>query len=166
VFESVFEGTPAQQRLRRLSIDLALMRHIKSGSKVSVELEDWINKSLGRTTIQVFVHDQLDETHSQKWLTYFVGYGMKQLAEMLYPWAAACIDDEFYDENSEFSGGWEEERDRAADIDNGVREPGDDDLPEEYPYADVGGEVELYRFKLDLNEIGEAFIVLSDHMNS
>jgi hypothetical protein len=166
LMEKVFEGTPAQQRLRKLSIDLPLMRHINAGSKVSVELEDWINKSLGRTTIEVFVDDEVDETHSQKWPMYFGGYGMKELAEMLFPWADASIDEEFYEQNDERRGGWEEARDRAADIDNGISEPGAADvITDEYPYAERGGEVEVYRFKLDLNEVGEAFLVLSDYMD-
>jgi hypothetical protein len=139
------------------------MRHIHSGNRVSVELEKWINKSLGRTTVHVFVHDVLDEAHSQPWLTFYGGHGMKELAEALFPWAAASIDEEFYEINSEFGGSWEEERDRAADIDNGIREPGDDLLEDGYPYKEVAGEIEVYRFKLDLNEVGEAFIVVSDY---
>jgi hypothetical protein len=61
---AVYEGTPAQQRFRRLSFDSPLMRHIKGGNKVSVQLEDWINKSLGRTTISVFVDDERRLRHS------------------------------------------------------------------------------------------------------
>jgi Domain of unknown function (DUF4365) len=164
LLERTFEGTPAEQRLRRLSIDLPLMRHVKAGRKVSVELEDWINKSLGRTTIEVFVHDELDETHSQKWPTYFGGYGMKELSEVLFPWADASIDEEFYEQNNEFGGGWEEDRDRAADIDNGIAEPGVE-IVDEYPYAERGGEIELYRFRLGLNAVGEAFLVLTDYID-
>jgi hypothetical protein len=164
LIERVFEGTPAQQRLRRLTIDLPLLRHIKAGSKVSVELEDWINKSLGRTSIEVFVHDEIEETHSQKWPTYFGGYGMKELAGVLFPWADASLDDEFYEQNNELGGGWEEDRDRAADIDNGIAEPAAE-IVDEYPYAERGGEVELYRFRLKLNDVGEAFLVLSDYID-
>lgn len=142
--EAIFAGTPARQRLRKLSLDLPLMRHINAGSKVSVELDDWVNKSLGRSTIEVVVDDTTDETHSQKWPVYFGGYGMKQLAEKLFPWAKASIDEDFYEENDELRGGWEDERDRGADINNGIVEPGAD-MPEEYPYAERGGETELYR---------------------
>jgi len=56
--EAIFEGSPAQQRLRELSIHEPLMRHVASGGKVSVELEDWGNKFLGRTPVQVFIHDE------------------------------------------------------------------------------------------------------------
>lgn len=161
---SVYEGTPAQQRLRKLSLDLPLMRHIKNGNRVSVELEDWINKSLGRTSVSVFIDDEQDEEHSQKWPTYFTGYGMKELADALFPWAEASIDEDFYDLNDELGGGLDEERSWAADEDNDIREAGED--REEFvvrPYAESGGEVEMYRFKLDLNHVGEAFLALSDY---
>jgi len=48
----------------------------------------------------------------------------------------------------------------AADEDNDFREPGED--REEFalrPYAESGGEVEMYRFRLELNHVGEAFLL-------
>lgn len=32
-----------------------------------------------------------------------------------------------------------------------------------YPYANSGGEVDMYRLKLDLNEIGGAYLLVSDY---
>jgi hypothetical protein len=162
---SVFEGTPAQQRFRKLSLDLPLMRHIKNGNKVSVELEDWINKSLGRTTVSVFVDDEQAEEHSQRWTTYFTGYDMKQLAEAFFPWAEASLDQDFYEQNEELSGGLDVELSLAADEDNNIREPGEDrEESAVRPYSEAGGEVELYRLKLEVNDLGEAFLVLSDYL--
>jgi len=34
------------------------MRHVQSGKKVSVELENWINKSLGRSSVTIFISDE------------------------------------------------------------------------------------------------------------
>ena len=162
---SVYDGTPAQQRFRKLSLDLPLIQHIKGGNKVSVELEDWINKSLGRTTVSVFIDDEQDEQHSQPWMTYFIGYNMKQLAEAFFPWAEASIDEDFYEQNDELSGGLDAGS-FAGDLDNNIREPGDDrDEVAVRPYAESGGEVELYRLKLELNDLGEAFLVLSDYID-
>jgi hypothetical protein len=58
VLTPMFDGSPVQQRMRKLSIDERLMRHISNGGKVSIELEDWINKGLGRSTVQVYIHDR------------------------------------------------------------------------------------------------------------
>lgn len=54
----LFSGTPQDQALRELAIHEPLMRTIAAGNKVSVELEDWVNKSLGRTSVELFVDDE------------------------------------------------------------------------------------------------------------
>jgi hypothetical protein len=161
---AVFAGTPAQQFLRKLAIDEPLMRHIAAGGKVSLELEKWVNKSLGRTPVQVFVHDKDgNETLSQEWFQYYVGYDIKELAEALFPWATARVDEEFYEENSEFNLSSHDRLMLATDIDNGYPpDPIDPDVV--YPYAEGGGEVESYRLRLHLNDLGEACLTIADYL--
>jgi len=158
---ALFDGTPAQQRMRKLAIDEPLMRHIQDGGKVSVELEDWINKSLGRSTVQVFIHDESgNETLKREWMTYFIGYGMKELAEAIFPWAVASVDEEFYEENNEFE---ESIYDSLAEDDDYPYTAPVTDPNEVYPYANSSGEIDMYRLKLDLNELGEAYLLVSDY---
>jgi len=150
---AIFDGTPAQQRMRKLVIDEPLMRHIRNGGKVSVELEDWINKSLGRSNVQVFVHDNNGrQTLQQEWFQYFLGYGMRELAEALFPWSSASVDEDFYEEHNDMEEDGGYTRQRIADDD--VR-----------PYSNVSGEVDLYRLKLELNELGDAFLLVTDYAN-
>lgn len=158
---TLFDGTPAQQRMRKLAIDEPLMRHIQNGGKVSVELEDWINKSLGRSNVQVFIHDEDgNEVLNREWMIYFVGYGMKDLAEAIFPWAVASVDEDFYDENNEFEGSIYDSL--AEDDDYPYTAPAPD--PNEvYPYANSSGEIDMYRLKLELNELGEAYLLISDY---
>jgi hypothetical protein len=160
----LFHGTPAQQRFRKLVLDEPLMRHIETGGKVSLELEDWVNKSLGRTPVRVFIHDANGhETLSQDYFQYYVGYGIKELAEALFPWSAARIDDEFYDEHSEFRETADDRLRIAIDEDNGImHDPPDADAV--YPYSESGGEVEHYRLRLDLNDLGNSYLVVSDFL--
>ena len=161
----IFEGSPAQQRLRKLSIDEPLMRHITDGGKVSVELEEWVNKSLGRTPVQVFIHDKNgNETLSQDWFQYYVGYGVKELAEALFPWATAIVDEEFYEEHADQEEDWRDALSRAIDEDNGIIH-GAPDPDAVYPYSESAGEVESYRLELKLNELGKAFLMVSDHLS-
>ncbi|HEX7647440.1 MAG TPA: DUF4365 domain-containing protein [Noviherbaspirillum sp.] len=161
----IFNGSPAQQRVRKLSIDEPLMRHIAAGGKVSVELEDWINKSLGRTPVEVFICDaEGNETLSQNWFQYFIGYGMKELAETLFPWAIASVDEDFYEENNEFLEDPHDVLMRAIDEDHGIVVP--HDLATVYPYKEVAGEIECYRLKLELNELGRSFLVVSAYLNA
>jgi len=159
VLAGLFEGTTAQQRLRKLAIDEPLMRHIRGGGKVSLELEDWVNKSLGRSPVKVYICDENgDETLSQDWFTYYTGYGISGLAEVIFPWATVTIDSDFYDEHDEFERHFDDDEDEFV-IDSG---PGNGGV---YPYAESAGEIEHYRLMLALNDLGESFLVLSDHLN-
>lgn len=151
---SIFEGSPAQQRFRELSIHEPLMRHIADDRKVSVDLEDWVNKSLGRTPVKVFIHDEHgNETLSMNWDVTYLGYGIKELTEALFPWAQVELDSDFYEINFDM----DEERDRSP--------LGFHDSDSIYPYAESMGEVERYRLRLDLNELGQAFLAVSDYLS-
>lgn len=162
----LFEGSVEQQRFRRLALDEPLMRHIVNGGKVSVDLERWINKSLGRTPVKVYVYDdEGNEELSKEWFQYYVGYGPKELAEVLFPWSEASVDEEFYeeqiDEDDDDLSGFR----RTADEDNGIYleapSPG-----YVYPYAEMAGEVECYRLRLKLNKLGHAFLLVSEYLSS
>lgn len=54
---TLFDGTPREQRLRVLTLHESLMRDVASGRRVSVEIDDWYNKSLKRSSIKVYVYD-------------------------------------------------------------------------------------------------------------
>jgi len=155
---AILDGTPREVRLRKLSIDMPLMKHIQSGGKVSVALEHWINKSLGRTPVEVFICDaDGEETLSREWFQIYTGFGAKELAETLFPWAEARVDDEFYDLHADLDRPPREWRDDDGEI--VVEEPEDS----VYPYMEAFGEVEYYRLRLDLNAVGKAYLLLSDY---
>jgi hypothetical protein len=143
-------------------MDEPLMRHIAAGRRVTVDLEHWVNKSLGRTPIEVFIHDDNDErTLSKEWGVVYVGLSIKQLVEELFPWAEATTDWGFYDENVETDPDadfW-----AANDADNGYSQS--DDRADIRPYSESSGEVESYRLELSLNDVGKAFLTLSDHLS-
>lgn len=161
----LFEGAPRQQKLRQLTIHEPIMRHVESGNKVSVEIDDWYNKSLGRSNIVVYVHDENgSETVEMEWMQYWTGMGIEDVIARLFPWFDAQIDQEFYEIHSEFETSWEDERDAAADIDNGITEPGaNDGLNDWYPYTD-SGETATYRLELTLNDLGTAYLTVADYL--
>lgn len=136
-------------------MDEPLMRHIKKGGKVSVELEDWINKSLGRTPVKVFIESS-DGTESVKEYGYVfhVRFDIKALTLELFPWSTASIDDDFYEQYSYQS--WEDDR----YCQDGYQIASDDF----YPYTNSCNEVDYYRIKLGLNKIGKSYLVLSDYL--
>ncbi|GAB2916189.1 hypothetical protein GCM10027093_63390 [Paraburkholderia jirisanensis] len=160
---AVFDGSPAQQRMRRLAINEPLMRHIKGGGKVSIELEHWINKGLGRSPVQVYVYDDDgNETLQQDWGVTYTGYKPKALAEALFPWAVAYVDEDFYEQNED-----EEDADaaflRVSAIADGYYPP-QRDPKDVYPYTNSGGEVDHYRLQLFLNSLGEAYLVMAKYL--
>jgi hypothetical protein len=162
----LFEGTPRQQKLRQLAIHEPLMRHVESGRKVSVEIDDWYNKSLGRSNIVVYVHDEKgNETVEMEWMQWWTGMDIEEVIARLFPWSDAQIDHDFYETHSEFETTLEEERDAAADIDNGIAEPGaNDPMDDWYPYTD-NGETASYRLELTLNDLGTSYLVIANYLD-
>jgi hypothetical protein len=163
----LFEGTPREQKLRQLAIHEPLMRHVKTGRKVSVEVDDWYNKSLGRSNIVVYVYDDKgNETVEMEWMQYWTGMTIEEVIARLFPWSDAQIDQDFYDMHSEFETTLEDERDAAADIDNGIAEPGaNDGIGAWYPYTD-SGETATYRLELTLNDLGTSYLAVADYLDA
>ena len=164
--ESFFEGTPSQQKFRSLTLDLPLIRHVAAGQKVTVELQRWYNKSLGRSPVQIFVFDNDGEEHSHsEWDVIHLCRDIKTLALLLFPWANVVIDQDFYELNMEFEEDDRERLMRATDIDNGF-EPYTPSPTDIYPYADHAGELESYRLQLVLNDLGRSFLTLSSYLEA
>ena len=129
------------------------MRHIDKGLKVSVDLEEWVNKSLGRSNPTVFIYDQHgDESEAMNWMIWYTGYSIEDLVQKLFPWADANIDADFYEENEQI----EQEVSLAGNDDDA-----DGPIPIDYsmvrPYTE-NGETANYRFALSLNEIGKSYL--------
>lgn len=160
----IIDGPPHEQKLRRLTLDLEVMKLIKSGHKVSVGFDHWYNKSLGRSEIEIFAYDKDgNETLAREWFQYYVCSNPKELMKLLFPWATAKVDIEFYEENDEHEESDHERMMRATDIDNGF-EPYVPNPSDIYPYSDSAGEVASYRVRLFLNDLGKGFLVLNDYL--
>lgn len=160
----LFEGTTREQKLRQLTIHKPLMRYVESGKKVSVEIEDWYNKSLSRSNIIIYVYDENNkETVEMEWMQYWTGLSIQEVIERLFPWFDAQIDQDFYDGELD-EPSLEDMRDVAADIDNGIAEPGmDDHIDDWHPYTD-SGETATYRLELTLNNLGTAYLIVADYL--
>lgn len=161
--ERVFAGTPRQQRQRRLALDEPLIRHVSAGGKVVVEMQDWVNKSLGRTPVEIYVIDDAGNvTLTRSSGLIYVGYSIKQVARRIFPRADIHIDEEFYEAN-EPEESLEERLSRATAIDNGieVRLPTSKDIR---PYEESAGEIELYRLDLKLNDVGRGYLAMADYL--
>lgn len=164
--EKAFEGSPRDQKLRQLAIHEPLMRHIQVGKKVSVDIDEWVNKSLGRSTLTVFVYDDHGKaTEEMEWMVWYTGYSIPEVVEKSFPWFDAEIDEEFYEGNMDEEA-VEDHRARAAYYQSVTpAEPGEDrDEYRIYPYTE-NGETANYRLAFSLNDLGEAYLTVADYLN-
>jgi hypothetical protein len=75
VIGELVEGMPQHGRQNRLAANEHLMRYIVGGGKVVVEMGDWVNKSLGRTPINIYTvdkqgHDLLSKAYGIMYTSY------------------------------------------------------------------------------------------------
>lgn len=138
------------KRLSTLALSTDLMELADNGELI-LEVLEWVNKSSGRGE---FILKKVDSNGNEIVLvenTIF-GFGLKayeNVIQELFPWADIKVDDDFYDKYA----------DRDL-IDNSMLES---DI---YPYENRAGEVDAYRLKLGVNEIGNAFFVLNYFLNN
>jgi hypothetical protein len=144
-FQALFEPSSEKQKINRLLLDDPLMRYISNGGKVSIYLEDWFNKSLGRTPIKIYLEDQYDREFP---ITYTCS-SVRKLMEMLFPWGSCQVDSEFYKENC----GDEFEKTSITES------------TQIFPYTIHDNERADYRLILKLNSLGESWLEISDYVN-
>ena len=122
------------RRLNRLRLDKAWLQKISDGEEVTVEFEDWVNKSLSQYQITISC-----ERESEIWPTiYAPGMTIDSMLSHLLPWATY----------------------RAEAVDGGYTQDGEI-LP-----ISSNGETEKYILNLELNELGESFMVVDEFLDS
>lgn len=132
-----------------------MLETIKHGECI-LEVEEWINKSSGRGSFTL----KVEESGTEKILyeRELMGFGIRKYEEViqdLFPWADIEIDEEFYDENME-----EYYYDRYESL------PYTNTSTKIYPYKNGAGEVDFYRLKLTLNQIGKSFIEMENFLET
>ena len=94
----------------------------------------------------------------------------EDILKRLFPWADVEIDEEFYDEYdrqtfSENFGIYDKEDDIYHYDDEDYLE-WKNRLPKIRPYENIAGEVDYYRVKLNINEIGTIFLKLDEYLEN
>lgn len=148
-----------------------MLETIKQGESI-LEVQEWINKSSGRGTFIL----KVEEKGREKILFErdMFGFGTKKyelVIQELFPWADVKIDEEFYKENMEEDCYYKRDlTDRTLAAKFGKK--GDellkysDILPKIYPYRNGAGEVDFYRLKLTLNQVGKSFIEMEHFLET
>ena len=118
-----------------------------------LEVEEWINKSSGRGKFVLKVKE--DEEEIILFEKELFGFGLKpyeQVIHELFPWADIEVDKSFYEVNIE------------EEFYEFLKETGR--LSGIYPYRNGAGEVDFYRLKLTLNQLGRAFIKMENFLET
>lgn len=138
-----------QKRLSTLALSKQLMKLADEGELI-LEVLEWVNKSSGRGEFTLKRVDyNLVETILYERTA--LGFGLKPYEDVIqeiFPWASIEVDYDFYDmnENQDFVMATRHNRDI-------------------YPYENRAGEVDVYRLKLGINEIGRSFLTMDEFLN-
>ncbi|WP_433452510.1 DUF4365 domain-containing protein [Streptomyces sp. CA-142005] len=139
------EGDPYTLRIRELQLARPWMRMLAEGTRLVIDIEEWVNKSSGRGTITLGV-DNEDGNDPEQLVSWNVFLGLSSYVEVIpkmFAWAYVGLHDETYDN---------------ADYDDYPFSR--DDWGVLHPYMNSSGEVDFYRLELTLNELGRAFLLV------
>jgi hypothetical protein len=161
------EGDPYVLRIRELQLAKPWMELLADGTRLVIDMEEWINKSSGRGTISIGI-DQEDGNDPEELVTWQLLVGPASYAEAvskLFAWADLEVHEETYDE-AEYE---------QYEAECSVWDEGDQFFTEPFgdwrrgvaarsirPYKSVAGEVDYFRLELTLSELGMAFLVVDE----
>ena len=154
-------------RLKRLLLDLEWMNLIASGESVYAEFEDWVNKSLSRTSIRIFCESETGYKELIIPQHYWAGHTELDILGKLVPWADYEMDEEGYKEG--IRGGYEAECYMGYDKEDNMAyytTSFDDwyEPPEGIVPVVHDGEVDIYRVSLKLNKLGKSFLEIAAYL--
>lgn len=152
-FESIVDlDTPELIRYKKLLVNIGFMKYLKSGESISVDIEEWFNKSYGRGNIKIILYDESrNEIIEKEWFAFYgVGIKADDVLADLFPWAEYDLDYEFYDDNLD-----------KECVESYYGKLNYNDI---YPYTVVAGEIAYYRFSLKLNKLGNGFLKVQDYI--
>lgn len=172
--------TKEGRKLARLRADRSLIDLLLAGEELAVDIAHWINKSSSRGDITVGVVSEDPYSGDPPGLkaiesfTVFGASGTRQFVETFFPWAEVTVDedfvysleDELYGDYLAATGTYDSEDGRYLDIRGTFSmEPFlNPDSPA--PYAEHAGEIESYRFRIKLAELGRAFAVVDEYLRA
>ncbi|MFL6164535.1 MAG: DUF4365 domain-containing protein [Jatrophihabitantaceae bacterium] len=165
------EGEPYVLRIRELQLAKPWMEMLKSGTRLVIDMEEWVNKTSGRGTITLGV-DHEDGHAPEPLASWGVLLGLASYAEIvprMFAWADVDVHHETYDipEHDEYEA-------QCA-----IYDEGDtfytitfDEWRRSFirarlrPYKNGAGEVDYWRLELTLNELGRSFLSVDDFATS
>lgn len=162
-------GDPYILRLRQLQLAARWMKLLARGGEISLEVDEWVNKTSGRAELVLHASDPVEQDASERHWPHLIFPYADYAIELprLFPWADLSIDEDYY-YDYDFAryelecGIWDREDGRyfyGTDFDDwrATRQ-----LPTLRPYEN-DGEVASWRLLLRLSDVGRAFLALDQH---
>jgi hypothetical protein len=164
--KNIFKLNYQENRMMKLLLDYPWMKMIKDGENVYAEFEDWINKSLTRTSIKVYCNSKNGYKEFYLPQQYTPGYSLFHAIFKFIPWADFEMDIDGYREQKEEEYEYSCSRYDKEDNMTYYTEAFEDfyEEPEGIVPVEEGDEINLYRVILTLNDLGEAFLVLAKYL--
>lgn len=148
------EGTNETIKNRKLILDKPLMEVLQNGGKVCVVFMEWLHKTLNRTPIKIIVTKNGVESVEKEWGIIYAGYENEDIIKLIFPWAKASIDKEFYQKHLN-----EKSLAYMYDLEWLYQQ-------EFYPYRVNAHEVADFRLELSLNQLGTGFLIYMDYIEN
>jgi len=166
--KNIFKLNYQENRLMKLLLDYPWIKMIKEGEIVYAEFEDWINKSLTRTSIKIYCHSKIGYKEIYIPQHYTPGYSLFSAVTKLIPWADFEMDIDGYREEKEEEYELECSRYDKEDDMTYYTKSFEDYYEEPDGIVPIregeGGEINIYRVILKLNDIGESFLIIAKYL--
>ena len=155
-----------------LQESLVLMENIQRGNKVCIEFQDWINKSLSIRALNINIYSDDELIESVEWPFDVFPNDIETGLEKMFPWAIFendfSEDDEDDDLKYEYMNEWGLRDEEYIDWNDYIewKEHRLASIGNIRPYKNEANEVDLYRIRVYLNELGKSFLRLNEYLDS
>ena len=158
-FEKLSNAPKIVRQFQQLLLDKDTISLLNSRQKICLDIERWVNKSSGRTDIQILrikeeINENDDIEQDEELISEFTLYGLRQIhfLNKIFPWADFEVDEVFYEAFEEYD---EDESPGyklvfIEDSFHGYKLP-------IIPYS-TNDETVSYRLVMTLNEFGQTFL--------
>lgn len=162
-----------ERRLNSLILSKAWMREIEIGNDVILEAEEWVNKTSGKgsITLKIIDNDTMREKAVIDWsfLVFFPGQMYVDVFGKIFPWAEIQIDENFYSDYDmerflEEQCPYDKEKGDYIFLGKEIYENWKERQGVIRPYKNGAGEVDFFRLKLTLNDLGTTFLKIDKYL--
>ncbi len=155
-----------------LQESLVLMENIMRGNKVCIEFQDWVNKFLAIRALNINIYSDDELIDSVKWPFDVFPNDLEKGLTIMFPWATfendLSEDEEDDDLIDEYMNEWGCKDENDIDWDDYIewKELRLASIGNLRPYKNEAGEVNFYKIRVGLNELGESFLRLNKYLDT